>query len=235
MTNVRCGHGRPWRPFWPALRDWNSRPLLRSRRRRCTVTSMRTGWQPGAEREKRFASLLLPTSIVEAVSTLAGGGAHEAAVPGEPYGPAWGRLVHALLQYAALAPGCSREDLEGRARWHAMGDPLAQPFADGAVAAVLNLMTSAFWAHISEATVRLTEVPLMAEIPAFVTATSGDRGHRLGAPFRRRLGGNRLQNRSRGYRSACEPIRRASSGLRCLLGADHRRASAFRWNLFLAE
>jgi ATP-dependent helicase/nuclease subunit A len=119
-----------------------------------------------AEREKLFASLLLPTSIVEAVSMLAGGGTHEAAVPGEPYGPAWGRIVHALLQYAALAPGCSREDLEGRARWHVMGDPLAQPFADGAVATVLNVMTSAFWAHISEATARLTEVPLMTETPA---------------------------------------------------------------------
>ena len=189
----------------------------------------------GAEREKLFASLLLPTSIVEAVSTLAGGGTHEAPEPGEPYGPAWGRLVHALLQYAALAPGCSRENLEGHARWHVMGDPLAQPFADGAVGTVLNVMTSAFWAHISEATAHLTEVPLMAEIPGSSPRRLETGVIDLALRFRRRLGGNRLQNRSRGYRSACEPIWRASSGLRCLLGADHRRACAFRWNLFLAE
>jgi ATP-dependent helicase/nuclease subunit A len=119
----------------------------------------------GAEREKLFASLLFPTSIVEAISTLAEGGSHEATVPGEPYGPAWGRIVHALLQYATLFPGCSREDLEGRARLLVMGDPLTHGFGEDAVATVLNVMTSAFWTHVGKANVRLSEVPLMAEIP----------------------------------------------------------------------
>ena len=117
------------------------------------------------KREALLAVLLRPTSVVEAVTASVPGGAHEPAVTGDPYGPAWGRVIHALLEYAASNPACTREDIERRVKFHITVDIAAEPFTADAVDAVLNVMASPFWGHVREATARLAEVPVMAETP----------------------------------------------------------------------
>ena len=119
-----------------------------------------------ASRETLIATILAPTSVVEAVTGSGVASTHHAAVtPGEPCGPAWGRIIHALLERAASDPSCKREDLERWAMFHVMADSAAKPFEAESVEAMLRVMASPFWAHVCEARVRLVEVPIMVEIP----------------------------------------------------------------------
>ncbi|MCC6863001.1 MAG: UvrD-helicase domain-containing protein [Bryobacterales bacterium] len=116
-------------------------------------------------RDEVLRGLLRPTWSVTAVTESAPGARREPHPESEAYGPAWGRLVHALLDYACLHPGCAREDLERRAGWQAMDDAACAPLGAVAVEAVTQVMASTFWAHVRAAAERLTEVPVFAELP----------------------------------------------------------------------
>jgi ATP-dependent helicase/nuclease subunit A len=112
-----------------------------------------------AARDATRSLLLTPSWAVQAVTEAeARRGGPRLADYGGPAGRDWGGLVHALLQYAALHPNCSREDLERWAMWHARGNE-AQMQED-AVTAVQSVMEAPFWSRLLAAEQRFAEVPI---------------------------------------------------------------------------
>jgi ATP-dependent exoDNAse (exonuclease V) beta subunit len=159
---------RPWEelaPFLGAAPQIEARTLVEAAAPAVREIADADRRAAAAQREALLTALLRPTFAIEAVTTSVRGGGHEGTVAGDPYGPAWGRIIHTLLEYAASNPACTRDDIERCAKFHTTADDEAEPFAAVAVNTVLDLMASPFWEHIRAANTRLAEVPVMVEIP----------------------------------------------------------------------
>ncbi|MCX6618897.1 MAG: UvrD-helicase domain-containing protein, partial [Acidobacteria bacterium] len=118
-----------------------------------------------AARAEIQTAVVQPSWTVEAVTSSVGATTRHAAAADGAHGPAWGRLVHALLGYAAAHPNCQRGELEACGAWPARLDAECEPFLREAVETVSAVMSSAFWERARNADRRLVEVPFMAAVP----------------------------------------------------------------------
>lgn len=86
-------------------------------------------------------------------------------------GPAWGTLVHGLLEYAARHLGATPLDLQRVARWLAAQSELSEDIAQSAVETVRRVTSEPFWHEAAASGTMASEVPFAVQIP---------RGSRLG-------------------------------------------------------
>ena len=77
-----------------------------------------------------------------------------------PHGPAWGTLIHGLLDFAMRHPACQARDIERMARWLSRSDANLQLFLSTAVETVEQFRASDLWQHAQQSSERLTEVPV---------------------------------------------------------------------------
>ncbi len=114
------------------------------------------------QRRARFALITPPGFQTIAISSLAEHSGHHAGAEVEgPAGRDWGSLLHVLLEHAAMSPECSRQELEGVARWHCAGQAVEKAIGD-ALDVIERVRGSAFWELVRQAEERLVEVPLAA-------------------------------------------------------------------------
>jgi ATP-dependent helicase/nuclease subunit A len=112
-------------------------------------------------REVTLAAIKVPCFETVAISSLASQGAPRSAGPVTgPAGSAWGSLVHALLEHAALNLAATRPDLEAVANWHVADDSVLAGYIPAALDTVEKVRASDFWQQVTTAEERLTEVPI---------------------------------------------------------------------------
>ena len=114
------------------------------------------------DRNARYARVTPPNFQTTAISSMAehSGNRDEDEVAGAA-GRDWGSSLHLLLEHAVMNLECTRQELEGVARWHCAGQPLEQAIGE-AVDVIGRVRASAFWDRVRQAEERLVEVPLAA-------------------------------------------------------------------------
>jgi ATP-dependent exoDNAse (exonuclease V) beta subunit len=124
--------------------------------------SPRARAEAAEDRNARYARATPPNFQTIAISSMAehSGNRDEDEVAGAA-GRDWGSLLHLLLEHAVMNLECTRQELEGVARWHCAGQPLEQAIGE-AVDVIGRVRASAFWDRVRQAEERLVEVPLAA-------------------------------------------------------------------------
>jgi ATP-dependent helicase/nuclease subunit A len=79
-------------------------------------------------------------------------------------GPAWGSLVHALLEHAAKHGDATRADLGRLAAWLVVETPDIQPYIEDAVDLVEHVRVEPFWAEAHAGAEAQAEVPFSIRI-----------------------------------------------------------------------
>jgi ATP-dependent helicase/nuclease subunit A len=90
------------------------------------------------------------------------GGDSSGLPPGErrlDAGPAWGALIHGLLEHAGRHPDAQRADFERLARWLTVESPDLRPFIPEALAVVERVAGQPFWAEALEGGAMHVETP----------------------------------------------------------------------------
>jgi ATP-dependent helicase/nuclease subunit A len=180
------GSVRPWAPLDQHLRDApeleigspvvsrtgergdlsvksrNSAELARARRRQAA-------WQPSWG-VTRAGGHQADTTMARAEGAERGYAARPA-IDGPPAagaradaGPAWGSLVHALLEHAAKHGDATRADLARLAAWLVVETPDIQPYIEDAVDLVEHVRAEPFWAEAHAGAEAQAEVPFSIRI-----------------------------------------------------------------------
>lgn len=166
---------QPWQRFHPFLEDvpelpWGGMGAADS----SSSFSVEDANEAYLERTAGWAQCRLPSwsrTSVTAHNSSKGLSRFEVPVPEEvlagerkDVGPAWGELIHRLLEQAVRGPNRDREHLEKLARWYVYEQPELLEVVPLAVDTVLQVMQTEFWQRVMQSGERLVEVPFGVKV-----------------------------------------------------------------------